>query len=151
MGKPGRLLGDAISEYERRARRYWNLDVTEVREEKASGGRVAHQIRAAEAQRLLERIPDGYVVIALTREGAGWSSSHFARQLEAWAVEARAGVAFLIGGAYGLGDEALERASQRLSLSSATLPHDLARLVLAEQIYRAGTILRGEPYHKAAE
>jgi len=63
-------------------------------------------------------------------------------------LTASAGVAFIIGGAYGLGEGVLARAQQELSLSPMTLPHQVARLVLSEQLYRAGTILRGEPYHK---
>ena len=63
-------------------------------------------------------------------------------------MRSSAGVAFVIGGAFGLGDAVLSRSRRQLSLSAMTLPHEMARLVLAEQLYRAGTILRGEPYHK---
>ena len=68
--------------------------------------------------------------------------------MEARTIEASPGVAFAIGGAFGLGEPVLARARVRLSLSDMTLPHEMARLFLAEQLYRAGTILRGEPYHK---
>ena len=68
--------------------------------------------------------------------------------LEQHALRSSAGVAFVIGGALGLGDELLRRAQRRLALSSMTLPHEMARLMMAEQLYRAGTIARGEPYHK---
>jgi 23S rRNA (pseudouridine1915-N3)-methyltransferase len=70
--------------------------------------------------------------------------------LGAEALRASPGVAFVLGGAFGLSDQVLERAQRRLSLSDLTLPHELARLVLTEQLYRAGTLLRGEPYHKGA-
>jgi len=96
-------------------------------------------------------VPAGVEIVALTRKGEAWSSTRLARYLEALAVQGRAGAAFLIGGAWGLAEDLLARASHRLSLSSLTLPHELARLVLAEQLYRAGTILRGEPYHKATD
>lgn len=151
VGRPGRLFGDAIAEYERRAARYWNLEVVEVREEKGGKGRTDDQVRALEGQRLLERVPDGVEIVALTRGGAEWRSSDLARHLETLAVESRPGAAFLIGGALGLSDEVLALARRRLSLSTLTLPHELARTVLAEQLYRAGTIVRGEPYHKATE
>lgn len=151
VGRPGRLLADAIAEYERRAQRYWNLEVVEVREEKAGKGRTAEQVKAAEAKRLLQAVPAGVEIVALTRKGEAWSSTRLARYLEELAVQGRPGAAFLIGGALGLADDLLARASHRLSLSPLTLPHELARLVLAEQLYRAGTILRGEPYHKATD
>lgn len=151
VGRPGRLMADVIAEYERRAGRYWNLEVIEVREERAGKGKTDEQVRALEGKRLLERIPEGAEVVALTRTGAAWSSTELARYLESLAVSARTGAAFLIGGALGLSDTVLARARRQLSLSSFTLPHDLARAVLNEQLYRAGTILRGEPYHKAVE
>ncbi len=151
VGKPGPLLAGAISEYEARARRYWTLDVVEVREEKAHKGMPAERVRTAESARLLERVPDGAELVALTRTGESWSSSGLARYLAGLALHGGAGAAFVIGGAYGLPEELLRRARHRLSLSTFTLPHDLARLFLAEQLYRAGTILRGEPYHKATE
>lgn len=151
VGKPGRLVADLIAEYERRAGRYWNLEVIEVREERAGRGKTDEQVRAIEGERLLERIPAGAEVIALTRTGAAWSSTELARYLETLAVGSRPGVAFVIGGALGLSEAFLARAHRQLALSSFTLPHELARVVLTEQLYRAGTILRGEPYHKGAE
>lgn len=151
VGKPSALLGGAIGEYEKRAARYWPLDVVEVREEKARKGLPLEQVKSAESARLLERVPGGAEVVALTRTGESWSSTRLARYLEALALHGRAGAAFVIGGAFGLSDELVERAQQRLSLSAMTMPHELARLVLAEQLYRAGTISRGEPYHKATD
>ena len=151
VGRPGRLFSDVIAEYERRAARYWNFESAEVRAESAAGGKPAATVRAAEGERLLARVPEGAEVVALTRTGSSWSSLRLAEYLEGLAVSGRPGVAFLIGGAYGLDDAVLRRARHRVALSSFTLPHDLARLVLLEQLYRAGTILRGEPYHKATE
>lgn len=151
VGKPSALLGGAIGEYEKRAARYWPLEVVEVREEKARKGLPVEQVKSTESARLLERVPGGAEVVALTRTGESWSSTRLARYLEALALHGRAGAAFVIGGAFGLSDELVERAQQRLSLSAMTMPHELARLVLAEQLYRAGTISRGEPYHKATD
>ena len=150
MGRPAALLADAIAEYERRAGRYWTLDVVELREEKGRKGLPVERLRAAESARLAERVPQGAEIVALTRAGEPWSSTRLARYLEALALDGRAGAAFLVGGAFGLGSEVLARAQHRLSLSALTLPHELARLLLAEQLYRAGTIVRGEPYHKGA-
>ena len=144
------MLADAIAEYERRAGRYWTLDVVELREEKGRKGLPVERLRAAESARLAERVPQGAEIVALTRAGEPWSSTRLARYLEALALDGRAGAAFLVGGAFGLGSEVLARAQHRLSLSALTLPHELARLLLAEQLYRAGTIVRGEPYHKGA-
>ena len=149
VGRPGGLLADAIGEYESRARRYWPLDVIEVKEERAGKGVKAEAIRAAESARLLERVPKGARVVALTRTGDSISSERLAKDLATLAVQGAAGVAWLIGGAYGLSDEVLKTADARQRLSTLTLTHEMARLVLAEQLYRAGTIVRGEPYHKA--
>ncbi len=151
VGKPGALLADAIAEYEARARRYWTLEVVEVKEERARKGASPDAVRAAESSRLLKRVPTGVVLVALTRTGDALSSARLARELEALAIDGHAGMAFLIGGALGLSDDVLRAVDRRLRLSTLTLPHDIARLVLAEQLYRAGTIVRGEPYHKARE
>ena len=151
VGKPAPLLAGAIAQYERRAGRYWTLEVVEVREEKARKGLPAEQVRAAESARLLERVAPGSEIVALTRAGEAWSSARLAQYLEALALRSSAGASFLIGGALGLNDELIGRAQHRLALSALTLPHELARLFLAEQLYRAGTIVRGEPYHKAVE
>ena len=147
VGMPGALLAEAIGEYERRAVRYWPLEFIEVRQERGSRGN-DDAVRAAESQRALERVPSGHRIFALTRTGDPLSSSRLARMLDAMATGAQPGAAFLIGGALGLSTDALRAAERRLRLSTLTLPHDLARMVLAEQLYRAGTIVRREPYHK---
>jgi 23S rRNA (pseudouridine1915-N3)-methyltransferase len=149
VGRPGRLLAPAIREYETRAARYWPFEVVEVREEKARG--TAADVRAAESDRLMAAVPEGIDVVAVTRTGKSWTSARLARYLQDLAVHSAPGAAFLIGGALGLAPGTVARARYRLSLSAFTLPHDIARLNLAEQIYRAGTITRGEPYHKGSE
>jgi 23S rRNA (pseudouridine1915-N3)-methyltransferase len=151
VGRTGRLLEEAIAEYETRARRYWTVEVVEVREEKARGDTGETAVKQAEAERLLRRVPEGAEVVALTRRGDAWSSKRLAQHMERQAAQGSAGIAFLIGGAYGLADSILKEADRRMRLSTFTMPHDLARLVLLEQIYRAGTIVRGEPYHKGTE
>lgn len=148
VGGPRGPLAAAVAEYEERARRYWPLDVVEVREGASGAGDDPDRVRAAEGERLLERIPEALDLWALTRTGKGITSRGLARYLEALAAGGSPGVAFVLGGAFGLDERVLARARRRLTLSPMTLPHDLARLVLAEQLYRAGTIRRSEPYHK---
>lgn len=150
VGRPARLLRPAIAEYEERAARYWPLEVTEVRGEKARDGVPPERVRGAEGQRLLARLEPGTEVVALTREGRSWDSRGLAKHLHELSVRSHPGAAFIIGGAAGLDDAVLTRADRRLRLSAFTLPHDVARLVLAEQLYRAGTIMRGEPYHRGS-
>lgn len=147
VGKPrDASLHAAITEYEGRAARYWPLASHEVREE--SGRATApHLVREREGERLLSRVPAGCRVICCDPGGEPMSSEQFAHWLTT-AREAARDVAFVIGGAHGLSQAVLQRAERRLLLAPWTLPHELARLVLAEQLYRAGTITRGEPYHK---
>ncbi|HJQ10688.1 MAG TPA: 23S rRNA (pseudouridine(1915)-N(3))-methyltransferase RlmH [Gemmatimonadaceae bacterium] len=139
-------LGEAIRDYEERAARYWPLDVHEVREERASGIPV-EKVMQREGERLSERVPDRAQRVACEVGGKSLSSTQFADFLRSAREEDR-DVAFLIGGAYGLAPSVASGAAMKLSLAPWTLPHEIARLVLAEQIYRAGTIVRGEPYHK---
>lgn len=150
VGKVRGALADAVDTYEARAKRYWKLDVIEVDAGAAGSDPAPERVMEAEAERIQARLPEGGSVFALTREGKGMGSRTLARALEEHALRASPGVAFVIGGAYGLAPAVLSRADRRLSLSAMTLPHEMARLVLAEQLYRAGTILRGEPYHKGA-
>lgn len=147
VGKPrGEGLAAAIRDYEARAARYWPLEIHEVREESARAAS-ADLVRDREGNRLLEEIPAAAELVACDVTGTAMSSEAFARWLQG-RREAAHDVAFVIGGAYGLAREVVARARTRLSLAGWTLPHELARLVLAEQLYRAGTIVRGEPYHK---
>lgn len=141
-------LADAVAEYEGRAARYWKLEVVEVTA--AAGGRnvPAERVRDEEAERILAKVPSEHEVVALTRVGEPLSSRNLAAYLEEKGTRSAAGVTFVIGGAFGLGESLIRRARRRVSLSALTLPHEMARLVLAEQLYRAGTIVRGEPYHK---
>ncbi len=149
VGRAGEPLKSAIEDYEARAKRYWRLQVVEL----PSGAARKHEAGQAvreEERRILKKLSDRAEVVALTRLGEPMSSTELSRYLEDRAVRAVPEVTFVIGGAFGLGDGVLKRADRSLALSAATLPHELARLVLAEQLYRAGTIVRHEPYHKGA-
>lgn len=148
VGRSRGALAGAIADYEERAARYWKLEVAEVAEGVKGGHPDPDRVKEAEGERILARVPDGLDLVALTREGKGMRSTTLSRYLQQRAVRAQPGVAFVIGGAFGLAPTVLERADRRLSLSPMTFPHDMARLFLAEQLYRAGTIVRGEPYHK---
>ncbi len=148
VGKVKGPLAPVVAEYERRAARYWKLAVEEVDSGARRGARDPRAVMTAEAERLLAHVPGELELIALTRGGKGMGSEELSGYLQEQAVRSSAGVAFVIGGAHGLAQEILSKARRRLSLSAMTLPHEVARLVLAEQLYRAGTIARGEPYHK---
>jgi 23S rRNA (pseudouridine1915-N3)-methyltransferase len=137
-----------VAGYEERAGHYWKLETEEVDAGSGGSGEGAEAVRGVEGDRLLARIPAGAEVVALTRAGKALGSRELARWMEERAVYRSREVVFVLGGAFGLGGDVLNRASLRLSLSSMTLPHEVARLVLAEQLYRTGTLLRGEPYHK---
>jgi len=145
VGKLRPYYRQAGDDYIRRLKRYANAREQEVRE--ASKAPSAAAQRAEEAARLETKIPEGSTVVALGREGAGWSSRELARQLDRWVLTARP-LVFVIGGSQGLDPGFLSRAHARWSLGPLTLPHELARIVVFEQLYRAFTILRGEPYHK---
>lgn len=147
VGRAGKSVADAIADYEKRVARYWPFEVIEVKAVKA-GSKPDDDVRAAESAALLERLPRDVEIVALTRVGERWSSEQLSTYLQEHALRSSAGVAFVIGGALGLDTELLRRAQHRLALSSMTLPHEMARLFMIEQLYRAGTIARGEPYHK---
>lgn len=150
----GRVKGpvaEAVADYEGRIRRYFSYEPAELKEEPFRRVGDEARVRDEEGKRLLARVPAGAEVVALHRGGTQWGSERLSEYLSGLALRSSPGAAFLIGGAFGLSDEVLRRATHRLSLSAMTLPHELARLVLAEQLYRAGTIARGEPYHKGRE
>lgn len=114
-------------------------------------GRIRRMVRIEEREvegdrALIKGIPDGAHLVALEVHGKELSSEALARQIESWASTGKGDICFVIGGAEGLPKEVSARSHYQLSLSRFTLPHRLARLILLEQIYRALTILRGEPY-----
>ncbi len=146
IGKPrNAALAAAIAFYEMRAGRYWPLVVHEVREEPARSAS-PELVRAREGERLAAKVGTADLVVCDER-GEAMTSEAFARYLQASRERAH-DVAFVVGGAYGVAADLRDRAAKRLALAPWTLPHEMARLVLTEQLYRAGTIVRGEPYHK---
>ncbi len=131
-------LRTAVDDYLRRARRHLPVDEVEV---KAARGRSA-------GAAILAALPPGFEVWALDAGGDEPTSEGLARSIEERMGRGQKGIAFVIGPAEGLPPEVLGRATRRLALSRLTLPHRLARLLLAEQLYRAVTIIRGEPYSR---
>lgn len=137
---------DAAEEYLKRLVPYATVRVVEVADR--DSGRDEARALAEEGADVLRAIPEGAHVIALELGGKQLSSEAFSRRLDELALQGRSNVAFVIGGSVGLDAPVLARADERLSLGPMTLPHNLARVVLLEQIYRAFRISRGEPYHK---
>ena len=146
-----KYLKEGIAEYVKRLSAYCKLNVVEVNDEKAPEELSAtemEQVKRKEGERILAHIKQDYYVIALAIEGQMWSSEKLSSEMDKLALHGRSQVAFVIGGSLGLADEVLKRADAKLSFSKMTFPHQLMRLVLVEQIYRAFRISRGEPYHK---
>jgi 23S rRNA (pseudouridine1915-N3)-methyltransferase len=136
---------ETCDDYLRRLSRYAKVREVEVRE--ASRAPTVEAQREEEASRLLAQAPDGATVIALAREGIAWTSEELAGRIEGWRMAARP-LALVIGGSRGLAPGLLATAAARWSLGPLTLPHELARVIVTEQLYRGFTIIRGEPYHK---
>lgn len=139
---------DGCDDYVRRSRRLLPLQTIEVRDAKRGKSGSAAAWKAAEATNLRAAIPTGARIIALDERGKQFGSREFAEFLGKWKDQGIGRVAFLIGGPDGLDPSLRTEADVLWSLSRMTLPHDLARLVACEQIYRAGTILAGLPYHR---
>jgi 23S rRNA (pseudouridine1915-N3)-methyltransferase len=148
VGKPrDAALAAAIRQYEERAVHYWPLEIVEVKEESARSLTPA-QVMEKEADRIASKLPAGaQLILCDPTAGKSYTSEAFAALLHGYRERAQ-DVVFVIGGAHGIAPSLRERDHRKLSLAPWTLPHELARLVLMEQIYRAGSILRGEPYHK---
>ncbi|XEC95065.1 23S rRNA (pseudouridine(1915)-N(3))-methyltransferase RlmH [Paenibacillus tarimensis] len=146
-----KYLVQGIAEYAKRLGPYVKLQLTEVPDEKAPETMSAAeeaQVREREGERLLAQIKPDAHVIALSIDGELWSSEDLAAQLDRLATYGRSNLAFVIGGSTGLAPAVLQRAQQKLSFGRMTFPHQLMRLILIEQFYRAVKINRGEPYHK---
>ncbi|MGH7594507.1 MAG: 23S rRNA (pseudouridine(1915)-N(3))-methyltransferase RlmH [Gemmatimonadales bacterium] len=147
VGKLRPALREVCDDYLRRFGRFAAIDEREVREAGRAGTGLLQQ--EAEGKRLLDAIPARCKMVLLGVDGERWSSEQLAAHLEAWQLDAR-DRAVVIGGAAGVAPAVRERAGTVWSLGALTLPHELARVVVAEQLYRASTILRGEPYHRGA-
>jgi len=146
-----KYLADGLKEYEKRLSGYCRLSWLEVNDEKtpdSASETEEDNIRRIEGERLLKRIPQDAYVIALTIDGKSRDSMDFSAHLDRLAVSGISHIVFVIGGSIGLCDEVLACARETLSFSAMTFPHQLMRLILLEQLYRAFRISRNEPYHK---
>jgi len=146
-----KYLKQGIDEYLKRLSGYAKVEVFELPDEKAPetlSDIEMEQIKQKEGERILAKLSDDTHVIALAIEGKMKSSEQLAADLDRLATYGKSKVAFIIGGSLGLSQEVMKRANDTLSFSKMTFPHQLMRLILLEQVYRAFRINRGEPYHK---
>ena len=146
-----KYLKQGIEEYLKRLTAYAKVDVIEVPDEKAPevlSELEMVQVKQKEGERILAKISQDTYVIALAIQGKLGSSEELANSLDKLATYGKSKIAFVIGGSLGLSEEVIKRSNEQLSFSRMTFPHQLMRLILVEQIYRAFRINRGEPYHK---
>ena len=146
-----RYLTDACAEYRKRLGAYCRLQIVEIDEYRLPQNPSPAQIAAgieAEGRAIAAKIPAGSFVVPLCIEGKMLSSEEFSAALEKAAVGGHSSIVLLIGGSYGLWEELKRRGNLRLSMSRMTFPHQLARVLLLEQLYRAMTISHGQKYHK---
>ena len=141
-------VDSAFAEYAKRMPRHLPLELIELRPEPRTSGKPAAALCLAEAVRIRQALPAGSLAIALDERGREFTSAAFSGWLEKKSGEGR-DIAFIIGGADGLDPEITGKAGLLLRLSAFTLPHTLARVVLAEQLYRAVSIMQNHPYHRA--
>lgn len=140
-----------IDEFSKRLSKYCKLEIIEVSDEKAPenlSNKEIMMIKNKEGFSILSKIKDGAYIIALDIQGRSISSEDLADNLERLGIMGKSQLYFVIGGSLGLSDEVLSRADMKLSFSKMTFPHQLMRLILLEQVYRAFRINSGQPYHK---
>lgn len=140
-------VDQGFAEYQKRMPREARLSLCEIKPEKRESGRTPVQAAAAEAQRLLAAMPKSCLRVILDERGEQVSSQALAVRLQSWMTSGR-DVALIIGGADGLAPTIKQQAEWAWALSALTLPHGLVRVLVAEQLYRAVTILQGHPYHR---
>ena len=136
----------AFDDYARRLPREFALETIELKPNARTTGKSTAQVLSAEALRIAAAC-SGFEIVALDEHGEAWTTTRLAKRLGEWNDQARA-IAFVIGSADGLATQVKRDAHALLALSALTLPHSLARVLLAEQIYRAVSLLRGHPYHR---
>ncbi|MCD4486852.1 23S rRNA (pseudouridine(1915)-N(3))-methyltransferase RlmH [Chromobacterium vaccinii] len=145
--KMPRWVDEAYTDYAKRFGRDITLELKEIKPEKRGGGVTAEKGIAAEHERLIAAIPPHARLVVMDERGKNWTSVKLAEGLKEW-MAGGDDVVFVIGGADGLSQELKQRADVLLQLSAMTLPHGMVRVMLAEQIYRAYSILNNHPYHR---
>lgn len=143
-----RYLKEGIETYRDRISRYSQIELLEVEDEAVTAKADRNKIKGIEADRLLKRVSPDSVLVALDEKGKGLSSEGLAGFIHKAMDSGVKEISFVVGGSLGLGEKVKERADLILSLSPMTFTHQMVRVVLLEQIYRAFTIIKGEPYHK---
>lgn len=144
-------LRDASAEYQKRLSASCKLNIIELNPEKLSDNPSAKEIENAlnnEAKKIIEKIPKGAKVYSMCIEGKQRTSEELSREIDNLALEGASNIVFIIGGSFGLSDEVKRLSAYRLSMSKMTFPHQIARIMLLEQIYRAMQISIGTKYHK---
>lgn len=140
-----RELESSINQYLKRIRKYQSVGIDEIVIKARSTD--ADVLRKAEAEKILSKLTDGDFLILMDEKGKNYSSVEFARFIQKTLMHSSSRIVFLIGGAYGFDGSVYDRAQHQVRLSAMTFPHDLARLILIEQLYRAFSILNHSPYH----
>ncbi|MDQ0158358.1 23S rRNA (pseudouridine(1915)-N(3))-methyltransferase RlmH [Alkalibacillus salilacus] len=146
-----KYLIQGIDEYLKRLSKYAKVKIEEVPDEQAPdqlSEAEEKQVKQKEAEKIFTKLSTDQYVITLEIEGKQLTSEQFAQKLDDLATYGKSKVAFVIGGSLGLSDEVKQRSDLAISFSKMTYPHQLMRLILVEQVYRAFRIMRGEPYHK---
>lgn len=144
-------IQDGIDNFVDRLRHYTDVNLYEVEPEKIPGnatGAQIEQVKKKEGERVMTKIPDNTYEIALSVKGKPMTSKGLAQSIQNLQIQGHSNFSFIIGGPMGLSDEVMEQADYTLSLSHMTFTHQMIRLILLEQIYRAFKIIKGEPYHK---
>lgn len=148
IGKTGKQfleLGEA--EYLNRLKHYTKLERIEIPDLKNAKKLTIDQVKKLEGEEILSKIPNGNDVILLDERGEHFSSVEFSNFLQKKFNIGGKGLTFIVGGAYGFSDEVYAKATTKISLSKMTFSHQMIRMIFFEQVYRAFTILKGEPYH----
>lgn len=142
---------DALDEYLKRLSKYAKINIVEVADEKTPDGasdKVCDQIMAKEADKIKANIPDGAYVISLAIEGKKFTSEKFAEKINGLGISGVSHIVLIIGGSLGIHDSIKKASNELISFSDMTFPHQLMRVILLEQVYRAYRIINNEPYHK---
>ena len=140
-------VDEAYNEYAKRLPRECCLQLTEIKPEKRVGGKTAQQVMEAEKTRILAALPPSAYLLVLDERGENWTTARLSENLKSWLGNGR-DVAVVIGGADGLDPAVKQKADRLLQLSAMTLPHGMVRVLLAEQMYRAWSLLNNHPYHR---
>jgi 23S rRNA (pseudouridine1915-N3)-methyltransferase len=141
-------IAAGFQEYAKRMPREAAIELLEIKPERRDSGKKVEQLLAAEGARIRALLPSNCRLVAMDERGSQWTTAELARAIGSWMKEG-GDTAFLIGGADGLDPALRNAADEVLALSALTLPHGLVRILLAEQLYRAISLIKGHPYHRA--